>query len=113
MCVCVCVCAAFAAPAAVYNVSTFSSYDPTETMLCPGSSTSSLRPSVTQFNDSLVKVNWLLNTYFQRGQGFAPSCTLDTDLPPDDFEPQDTWAGTYGPITDLEMQAAVWSLTGE
>lgn len=108
----VCVCAAFAAPAVLHNVSTFSSYDPPDTMKCPGSSSSPLRDRINQFTDTLPKLNWLLNTYSPRGQGFAPFCTLDTDLPPDVEEPQNMAAGTYGPITGVDMQAAVWSLTG-
>jgi hypothetical protein len=106
---CFCTVFLYAGP---FSASTFSSYDPPATMLCPGSSVSPLRDGILRFPDTLVQVNWLLNTYYIRGQGFAPSCTLDTVLPPGDTEPQNTPAGTYGPITKAEMQSAVWVLTG-
>lgn len=96
-----------------YTVSAFSSFDDVANMKCPNKTSGPLVAGVDALN--LLRVNWLINTYtLQQQQGFAPSCTLDSAVLGDWYQApgKNTPAGTYGPITSHDMQAAIWTITG-
>jgi hypothetical protein len=95
----------------VYPMRTFSSYTPIDTVRCPGARTAPLNADIT--SDSMLRLNWLLNNFYNQQLGLTTSCTLPQDVPSGWYQStQGTLAGTYGPITNVEMQAAVWVLTG-
>lgn len=81
-------------------------------MRCPGQSESAVNPALnaTRFR----QMNWLLNTYFNPQAGINPTCTLPVDIPQFYFQSETaTPAGTYGPATSADVQAAMWSLAGQ
>lgn len=90
---------------------TFSSYTDVTTMRCPGARIAPLNANITQ--DTLRRLNWLLNTYYNQQLGALTTCTLPQQVPGGWYQSGSTTpAGTYGPITNVDMQAAVWVLTG-
>jgi hypothetical protein len=96
-----------------YTVSAYSSYDNVANMKCPNGASSPLLAGVDALN--LLRVNWLINSYtLPEQQGFSPSCTMDADVSGAWYQApgKDTPAGTYGPITNQDMQAAIWTITG-
>jgi hypothetical protein len=91
-------------------VSTYSDWSAAK---CPGATGSALNPSLTQ--DSLNRLNWLLNNYYSPITREPKVCILSQEIPQNQyfahFDQRSTLPGTYS-ITGLDMQAAVWTLTG-
>jgi hypothetical protein len=95
-----------------YTVAAFSSYtSPLSNIRCPGQRSSPLAAGVTP--DSLRRLNWMLNNYYNPAVGGSPTCTIPVDLP-EGWQQSSTatTAGTFT-ITAQDMQTAVWTLTGE
>jgi hypothetical protein len=98
-------------PAVDYNVSAFSSYSDISKMMCDGMWKTPMDPYFTP--DIMRRLNWMLNTYYNPGVGGQANCTLTgTVSPPFAQSKNGTNPGTYGPIRAVDMQSAVWTLTG-
>jgi hypothetical protein len=94
-----------------YNVSAFSSYSDISEMMCPGMWKTPMDPYFTP--NIMRRLNWMLNTYYNPGVDGAVNCTLTgTVSPPFAQSKVTTVPGTYGPIRGVDMQSAVWTLTG-
>jgi len=90
----------------------YSSYSFVSNMRCPGQVQSAVNPALN--NTRFRQMNWLLNTYFNPQAGINPTCTLTVNIPQFYFESETaTAAGTYGPATWADVQAAMWSLAGQ
>jgi hypothetical protein len=91
---------------------TYSSFADPSTIRCPGARAPPLNPNIT--SDTLRRLNWLLNSYYNPQRTPAvTTCTLAQNVTAGWYQSLvGTAAGTYGPITNVDMQAAVWVLTG-
>lgn len=100
--------------AAPYNMVTFSSYTDVSAVRCPDTaagSVSPLNPAIT--NDILVRVNWLLNTFYNPQLSLSTTCTVPAGVTTPGYAGgRPTPAGTYSGITKQDMQSAVWTMTG-
>jgi hypothetical protein len=92
----------------------FSSYAPVYTMKCPKSPAGPLTAGVT--NARLRDINYLVNTFLPLN-GNPATCTLPasagTRLVGYFGSRTSTPAGSYGPATAADVQAAIYALTSE
>lgn len=90
----------------------YSSLSAVTDMKCPGAVTTALNPGVT--SDSLNRVNWLLNTYYNPLAGINPQCFLPVPVPAGSYQSRtSTTQGLKNPATKEDVQRAVWTLLGE
>jgi hypothetical protein len=106
-------CSSLLPPAEVNDVMAVSTYSNWSTAKCPGATDSALNPSLTQ--DSFNRLNWLLNNFYSPLTRGPTICVLNQTIAQNQyfahFDQRATPPGTYN-ITGLDMQAAVWTLTG-
>lgn len=80
-------------------------------MKCPGANSSALNPAITA--DSMRRVNWVINTYFNPTNGINPVCHLPFTVPVGKYQSRvSTPPGIYRAATSADMQAVIWTLTG-
>jgi len=104
-------CSAVGFDADPYEMFMFSSFTPLDQIKCPGAATSPLNPAITP--DTIRRLNWMINTWYNPAQGINPSCTLPDTVRQGTFQSRTTTRpGTYRPANKWDMQAAVWALTG-
>jgi hypothetical protein len=90
----------------------FSSLGAVSDMKCPGAAVTALNPGVT--SDSLSRVNWLLNTYYNPVAGVNLQCFLPVPVPAGSYQSQTSTAqGLKSAATKEDVQQAVWTLLGE
>ena len=89
----------------------YSSYTPVREMTCPDAERTPLGHHIT--NNMLRRINWLVNTYYNPSIGVNRTCVLKEKVPAGKYQNKAaTKPGNYGHASRLDVQAAVWAMSG-